>query len=115
MGLADRLVVMVGSDFGRTPRYNDGNGKDHWPINSALIMKKKAAWANRVVGASDEGHNALAINPTSLAVDNGASGQVVTPAHVQQVLRDVSGVSGTPSESGFSLSVPFLDLLNPNV
>ena len=114
MGLADRLVVLVGSDFGRTPRYNDGNGKDHWPINSALVMKKNAAWTNRVVGASDEGHSALAINPTTLAVDNGPSGVVLTPAHVQEVLREAGGVAADPAVSDFPLNAPFVGLLNPS-
>lgn len=115
MGLADRLVVLVGSDFGRTPRYNDGNGKDHWPINSALVMKKNVAWTNRVVGASDEGHSALAINPTTLAVDNGPSGVVLTPAHVQEALREAGGVAADPVASDFPLNVPVVDLLNPSV
>jgi hypothetical protein len=115
MGLADRLVVLVGSDFGRTPRYNDGNGKDHWPINSALVMKKNVAWTNRVVGASDEGHSALAINPTTLAVDNGPSGVVLTPAHVQGVLREAAGVAADPVVSDFPLNALFVDLLNPGV
>lgn len=28
-GIADRLVVVVGSDFGRTTHYNAEDGKDH--------------------------------------------------------------------------------------
>ena len=38
-GFADRLTVVVGSDFGRTPRYNADEGKDHWPIGSVLVMQ----------------------------------------------------------------------------
>ena len=33
-GVADRLVVVIGSDFGRTNFYNAQSGKDHWPIGS---------------------------------------------------------------------------------
>ena len=33
-GVADRLVVVMGSDFGRTNFYNSRAGKDHWPIGS---------------------------------------------------------------------------------
>ncbi len=115
MGLADRLIVLVGSDFGRTPRYNDGNGKDHWPINSAILMKKNEAWTNRAVGASDEGHNALSINPATLAVDGGSSGETVRPAHVQKALRQIGGVSGSQPDSDFQLDAPFIDILNPSV
>ena len=28
-GLQDRVTVLIGSDFGRTPFYNTGDGKDH--------------------------------------------------------------------------------------
>ncbi|MBT5153266.1 MAG: DUF1501 domain-containing protein, partial [Gammaproteobacteria bacterium] len=33
-GLADRITLLIGSDFGRTPNYNSDMGKDHWPIGS---------------------------------------------------------------------------------
>jgi hypothetical protein len=111
LGLADRLVVLVGSDFGRTPRYNDGNGKDHWPINSAIIMKRGMAWANRVVGASDEGHRALPINPGTLAVDSGPNGVVIGPAHVQQALREATGVNTHEVARRFPLNVPTVAIL----
>ena len=32
-----RIVLVVGSDFGRTNFYNEGEGKDHWPISSYLL------------------------------------------------------------------------------
>ena len=49
--LVDRLRVVVASDFSRTPWYNDGNGKDHWPIGSAILMQnsgfsRKVVWGN---------------------------------------------------------------------
>ena len=42
LGLADRILLVVGSDFGRTNMYNDGNGKDHWPIGSYMLMEQGA-------------------------------------------------------------------------
>ena len=38
MGLADKLYVLVTSDFGRTPKYNSDGGRDHWNVTSALVM-----------------------------------------------------------------------------
>ena len=42
-GRADKIIVLVASDFGRTPSYsdfsqpfNDTNGKDHWNVTSML-------------------------------------------------------------------------------
>jgi len=90
MGLADRLHVLIASDFGRTPFYNGSNGKDHWPVSSAILMKKNVAWTNRVVGASDEGHNPLTIDRDTLAPGPGVQ---ITCADVQDALRRASGIS----------------------
>ncbi|MYB54189.1 MAG: DUF1501 domain-containing protein, partial [Acidobacteriia bacterium] len=49
-GVADRMVVVMGSDFGRTNKYNSDLGKDHWPIGSFIIMEKNQGWTNRVIG-----------------------------------------------------------------
>ena len=49
-GVADRLVVVMGSDFGRTNHYNAEDGKDHWPIGSFVVMEKNQSWTNRAVG-----------------------------------------------------------------
>jgi hypothetical protein len=85
LGLADRLVLVVGSDFGRTPVYNASNGKDHWPIGSVLVMQQNASFTNRVVGLTDGGHNALKINPMTLQADT--AGITIKPAHVHKALR----------------------------
>jgi uncharacterized protein (DUF1501 family) len=37
-GIADRTTVMISSNFGRTPYYNSGKGKDHWNVTSAVLM-----------------------------------------------------------------------------
>ncbi|MBL4574248.1 MAG: DUF1501 domain-containing protein, partial [Gammaproteobacteria bacterium] len=52
-GFADKIVITLGSDFGRKPYYNAGGGKDHWPIGSAVFIQQGAGWGNRVVGATD--------------------------------------------------------------
>ena len=38
-GVANRMVVVIGSDFGRTNFYNSAEGKDHWPIGSYIVME----------------------------------------------------------------------------
>ena len=55
-GVANRMVVVMGSDFGRTNKYSAQGGKDHWPIGSFIVMEKNQHWANRVVGETDELH-----------------------------------------------------------
>ena len=100
-GFADRIVMTVGSDFGRTPYYNSGGGKDHWPIGSALFIQQGASWGNRVVGATDEGHNALNIDPMSLAED--PKGLRLEPKHIQQAMRELGGIASNSFSGLFPL------------
>jgi hypothetical protein len=98
-GIADRLVVIVGSDFSRTPYYNSGAGKDHWPIGSYIIMEKGASYTNRVIAGTDELQNALAIDPKTLK--QSTFGTKILSSHVHDSLRDYLGLSGTATSSVF--------------
>lgn len=89
--LANRLVVIIGSDFSRTPYYNAGNGKDHWPISSYVVMEKNVRYTNRMVGLTDGGHNALKINPQTLARDD-SKGALIYSNHVHKALRRYLGL-----------------------
>ena len=113
-GIADRLTLVIGSDFGRTPNYNADNGKDHWPISSYIVMEKNAAWGNRQVGLTDEGHNALKINPNTLKYDN-ANGTLIYPKHVHKALRRHLGIENTAVDSNFLFTnTEDFDFFNPN-
>ena len=111
-GFADRLVVALSSDFGRRPFYNAGGGKDHWPIGSAILIKQGASWGNRVVGATDAMHNALKINPTTLNVDNGSSGILLEPKHLQQALRQLGGFDKAAIAEQFPLNAEQVDFFS---
>jgi hypothetical protein len=100
LGVLDRIVLVVGSDFGRTPRYNDGNGKDHWSITSLLLMGP-GIQGNRVIGSTDDGFRAIPVNPTTLAPDQ--SGLILSPVHVQRALRRLTGLQGTQWEAQYPL------------
>ena len=93
-GVADRLVVVMGSDFGRTNFYNSQDGKDHWPIGSYVVMEKNQSWTNRVVGETDALHFAKRINPTTLESDD-ANGTIIYPKHVHKALRRYLGIEDT--------------------
>ena len=101
-GVADRLVVVMGSDFGRTNKYNADLGKDHWPIGSFIIMEKNQRWTNRVVGETDELHFARKVNPVTLRRDD-AGGTRIHPKHIHKALRRYLGVADTAE----SLRFPF--------
>ena len=93
-GVADRLVVVMGSDFGRTNAYNAKYGKDHWPIGSYVVMEKNQPWTNRAVGETDERHFARRINPATLERDDNA-GTIIYPKHVHKALRRYLGIEHT--------------------
>ncbi len=111
-GFANKLVVTLSSDFGRTPRYNAGGGKDHWPIGSALLIKPGASWGNRVVGATDDGHRTLKINPATLKVDSSSSGVKLQPKHLQQAMRQLAGVDQSAVAKLFPLQAENVDMFN---
>lgn len=95
MNIADRVAVVMGSDFGRTPGYNNGNGKDHWPITSMMMMGPGIT-GGRVLGATDARHNPLLIDPVTLLEhpdqSDNSPGVRLGIAHVHRALRDLAGV-----------------------
>ena len=93
-GVADRLVVVIGSDFGRTNLYNSQRGKDHWPIGSYVVMEKNQTWTNRVVGETDELHFARRIDPGNLRRDD-LNGTIIYPKHVHKALRRYLGIENS--------------------
>jgi len=85
-GIADKVMLMASSDFGRTPGYNDGNGKDHWSVSSMLMMGA-GVQGNRVIGKTDDGHRAYGIR-TDLSVDESTEASLkITPAHIHSAIR----------------------------
>ena len=99
-GIADRLFVLIGSDFGRTNFYNADDGKDHWPIGSYVIMERGQRWTNRVVGETDALHFAQRINPRTLKRDD-RNGTNIYPEHVHKALRAYLGVGSSPGAKRF--------------
>lgn len=95
LNIADRVAVVMGSDFGRTPGYNNGNGKDHWPITSMMMMGPGIP-GGRVIGATDSGHGPLYVDPVTLAEhpdqSENSPGVRLSIAHVHRALRDLAGV-----------------------
>ena len=88
-GIADKTTIVIGSDFGRTPYYNSGNGKDHWPVTSMMVMSGDST-GGKVFGESSSDFNALAVNEATGEADS--SGLILEPGHVNQALRELLGV-----------------------
>jgi hypothetical protein len=66
--IRNKLVVIIQSEMGRTPTYNNGNGKDHWSINSIMFLGPGIR-GNRVIGATDRDQQLIPIHPETLAID----------------------------------------------
>jgi len=58
-GLLDRTLVMVSSEFGRTPKINKDAGRDHWPKVFSVVLAGGGTKKGLIYGAS----NATATEP----------------------------------------------------
>jgi hypothetical protein len=101
--IRDQLVVIVQSEMGRTPNYNQGNGKDHWSIGSIMFLGPRIK-GNRVIGATDEKQFAVPFDPTTLS-SNQDHGIRVRPEHIHQALREFAGIADHPHSRRFPLGV----------
>lgn len=102
--IRDKLVVIIQSEMGRTPNYNNGNGKDHWSIGSIMFIGPGIA-GNRVIGATDETQQLVPINAQTLATDKD-QGIRVRPEHIHQALREFAGIQDHAFNQQFVLGVP---------
>lgn len=101
--IRDKLVVIIQSEMGRTPNYNNGNGKDHWSIDSIMFLGPGIT-GNRVIGATDEKQQLVPINAESLAIDHD-KGIRVRPEHIHLALREFAGVQNHEFSKRFPLEV----------
>jgi hypothetical protein len=107
LGLQDKLTLLVTSDFGRTPRYNVGNGKDHWNVTSALVSGPGIR-GGRVIGKTDEGHKALRVSASDASktlADSDSGGVRIHPGNIHRDLRTVMGLDSAPFINQFQLPV----------
>jgi hypothetical protein len=79
-GRLDRTLVAVMGEFGRSPRYNAGAGRDHWNFGYSLILAGGGIKRGYVHGSSDK----IGSRPTS---------DPVTPAEVIATIYRCLGIS----------------------
>ncbi|MCE9531450.1 MAG: DUF1501 domain-containing protein [Planctomycetes bacterium] len=107
--IRDQLVVIVQSEMGRTPNYNNGNGKDHWSIGSVMFLGRGIK-GNRVIGATDEKQLLVPLEPRKLTCDK-EKGIKVRPEHIHQALREFAGIADHAHSKKFPLGVVEKDKL----
>lgn len=68
-GLLDRVLVVLASEFGRTPRLNPAGGRDHWSRASSTLLFGAGIKAGGVAGRTDargEEPDGFAVSPADL-------------------------------------------------
>jgi hypothetical protein len=110
-GVDDKLVVLVSSDFGRTPGYNGNGGKDHWSISSMIALGNGIP-GERVVGLTDAGHMPIPLDRTTLtaAAEVPDDGVRIEPMHVHRAMRKLMDVAESDLDVAFPLGTADDDL-----
>ncbi|XZE45083.1 DUF1501 domain-containing protein [Pirellulaceae bacterium SH467] len=101
--IREKIVLIAQSEMGRTPTYNQGNGKDHWSIGSILFIGPGIK-GNRVIGATDDRQFAIPLDPHRLSLDQ-EKGLRIRPEHIHQALRQYAGIHSHPHCERFPLGV----------
>lgn len=52
-GLLDETLVVVMGEFGRTPKFNAGGGRDHWGPCFSIALAGAGVGGGQIIGASD--------------------------------------------------------------
>jgi hypothetical protein len=102
-GVADKVVMVMGSDFGRTPGFNGTDGKDHWNVTSMMIMGPGIT-GNRVIGGTNERHSPLDLDLNTMQPVPEGQGVRIKPGHVHKALRKLAGIDTSPIVQRFPLS-----------
>ena len=62
-GMLDNTLVVITTEFGRTPKINDLAGRDHWPNAFSIAMAGGGVKGGIVVGATDKQAGEVAERP----------------------------------------------------
>lgn len=106
-GITDKTTVILGSDFGRTPWFNGGNGKDHWAVTSYVLLGRDVAGGS-VVNATDAlvgPRNVESRGGKLVPVASNNGGIRMTPAHLHRQLRIAGNIQNHPFAQNFSIDV----------
>ena len=66
-GMLDKTLVMVSSEFGRTPKINGDGGRDHWPKVFSVMLAGGGIKRGLVYGASDPTASEPELDPVNPA------------------------------------------------
>ena len=78
-GLLESTLVIVMGEFGRTPKLNAANGRDHWPRVFSVVLAGGGVAGGALIGASDP-------------MGESPSDQPVTPSDLAATLYHLLGI-----------------------
>jgi uncharacterized protein (DUF1501 family) len=89
-GLLEETLVLVLSEMGRTPKLNADNGKDHWPVTSALLLGAGVR-GGRVLGGTSDSLDALTLDLATGVPST--SGEQLQASHLVSGVLETLGVA----------------------
>lgn len=129
LGLLDRTVIIIGSDFSRTTYNdidpnNDARGKDHWPVTGMMFMGAGIA-GGRVIGETDDGQKddgtydkgvharkvKLVSDVIEIAEDDDPEADYIRPPDVIQALREHFGINNHSLSQKYELGDTIFPIL----
>lgn len=78
-GMLNETLVLVMTDFGRTPKINSTGGRDHWPNCFSMAMAGGGVKGGQVIGASD-------------ALGEFVQGRPITPGDLSSTIYALLGI-----------------------
>lgn len=112
-GKLDSTLIVLYSDFGRTPKVNNSSGRDHWPVGGALVMGGGIE-GGRSVGSTDDNLQAADyVDPnTGKETDASAPGAVqLNPTHLGGMVLALTLGSGYAQYRPYLQAIPALTRL----
>lgn len=79
-GMLDNTLVVVTTEFGRTPRINNMAGRDHWPSAFSIVMAGGGLKSGLTIGATDKQAASVTDRP-------------ITPADMAATVLSVLGIN----------------------
>jgi hypothetical protein len=106
----DNTLIVIYSDFGRTPKVNNSAGRDHWPVGGALMIGG-GILGGRAVGVTDDNLRTVSINRETGAAESGGS-FTLSPSNLGGAVLELTlGATYTTTYRTYLESIPALTRL----
>ncbi len=112
-GKLDSTLIVMYSDFGRTPKVNSSSGRDHWPVGGAVVIGGGIAGGRSVGSTDDNLQGADYVDPgTGLETTSGGVGAVqLNPTHLGGMVLELTLGSAYSQYRPYLQAIPALTRL----